>query len=527
MSAGPLVGTEFAGYRVEAVIGRGGMSAVYRAQHPRLGSSVALKVLAPQLSEHEGFRERFVRESRLAASISHPNVIPIHDAGYQGDVLYIVMRYVSGSDLRHVLARHGPLSLADSARIVGQACRGLHAAHERELVHRDVKPANLLLEVGDDDIAAAHVYVADFGVSKDIGSLSLASTASSGTVGYMSPEQIEGGPVDRRTDVYSLGCVLYECLCGTPPFAKESVAATLWAQMQEDPEPVTARRTDLPHEVDRVIANAMAKRPEDRYSGCAELARDLEEAAAGAPVHTARPSQAAGTTPRRRWGMVIRMAVALVAVAAVAAGAATMLGSGDGNTTGSSPSGSTSPLSGTPQRPTSLQTLLRQADLSGCSEPTPLKNAVGERVGCSYPAPALSFLTVALYRDEHWGPLASQYANNVEYYMGKDPNLRAMNSGRCGPQPELWEHEDAWRVGAPQLNIPFNPFDMKAPRVVGRVLCWTGTTGRPQLEWTLLKPGVHLIAVAFGNLDLPNPQARLYRWWSHARNELAPAGANS
>src|SRR5215831_3693522 len=208
MSAGPLVGTEFAGYRVEAVIGRGGMSAVYRAQHPRLGSSVALKVLAPQLGEDEAFRERFVRESRLAASISHPNVIPIHDAGYEGDVLYIVMRYVGGSDLRHLLARHGPLSLAESARIVGQACDGLHAAHEHELVHRDVKPANLLLEMSDGNVAAAHVYVADFGLSKDIGSLSRTSTASSGTVDYMSPEQIEGGSVDRRTDVYSLGCVL-------------------------------------------------------------------------------------------------------------------------------------------------------------------------------------------------------------------------------------------------------------------------------------------------------------------------------
>src|SRR5262249_25405533 len=153
------------------------------------------------------------------------------------------------------------------------------------------------------DLAAAHVYVADFGLSKDIGSLSRTSTASSGTVDYMSPEQIEGGEVDRRTDVYSLGCVLYECLCGAPPFAKESVAATLWAQMQEPREPVTPGRSALPGAADGIIATAMAKRADARYPSCAELARDLDGVAAGSPVHTARPRPPAAPRARRPpWG---------------------------------------------------------------------------------------------------------------------------------------------------------------------------------------------------------------------------------
>ena len=233
MERGPRVGTVFAGYRIDAVLGQGGMGVVYRATHPRLGSVVAIKAMDLRLSRDESERERFLHEAHAAASLNHPNVIPIFDAGYEGDELYIVMRYVAGADLGKVLRARGRLDVPTTAHLLRQAGRGLDAAHKSGLVHRDVKPANLLLEAATNELVDAHVYVADFGLV----AVAEATGASVGTAAYMAPEQIEGGPADPRTDVYALGCVTYECLCGVPPFSREADGAVLWAHMQEDPTP--------------------------------------------------------------------------------------------------------------------------------------------------------------------------------------------------------------------------------------------------------------------------------------------------
>ena len=202
MAEDTRVGTELAGYRIERVIGRGGMSVVYLAEHVRLGRKVALKLLAPELAESERFRDRFLRESKLAASIDHPNIVPIYDADEADGVLFIAMRYVEGSDLKEAIRIRGPARRRRTPAIVGQIASALDAAHARGLVHRDVKPANVLLTPDD------HVYVSDFGLTKRAVSVSgLTETGQLiGTIDYVAPEQIKGDAVDQRADVYSLGC---------------------------------------------------------------------------------------------------------------------------------------------------------------------------------------------------------------------------------------------------------------------------------------------------------------------------------
>jgi serine/threonine protein kinase len=225
----PRIGTQFAGYRIEALLGRGGMGVVYAAENPRLGIRVALKVLAPELSDDEAFRERFVRESRLAAALNHPGIITIYDAGEADGSLFIAMRYVAG-DLRETLRKDGPLPLARALAIVGQVGDALDAAHAERLVHRDVKPGNILLDAAASG-GPERAYLADFGLIKQVGSTLGSSRTGQfiGTIDYMAPEQIENGPVDGRADLYSLGCVAFECLTGSPPFPRETDAAVLWA----------------------------------------------------------------------------------------------------------------------------------------------------------------------------------------------------------------------------------------------------------------------------------------------------------
>ena len=232
MKAAFTPGSTFAGYQIEELVGRGGMGVVYRATDLSLERPVALKLIAPELAENEHFRERFLREPRLAASLDHPNVIPIYEAGEHDGQLYLVMRYVEGSDLRTVLEREGKLSPERTLAILGQVAGALDAAHRRALVHRDVKPANVLL---DED---GHVYLTDFGITKQLGGASTDTGRMVGTLDYLAPEQIRGDPVDARTDCYALACVLYECLAGKPPFRRETEAETMWAHMQEQPAPL-------------------------------------------------------------------------------------------------------------------------------------------------------------------------------------------------------------------------------------------------------------------------------------------------
>jgi len=290
MTSLPMVGEDFAGYRLRAVLGRGGMSVVYEAENPRLGSSVALKVLAPELATDDVFRARFLQESRIAASLNHPNVIPIYDMGPYEDMLYIAMRYVSGADLRSVLKAQHRISPGQALSMIGQAGRAIDAAHRHGLVHRDVKPGNILVERAAEDDEPDHVYLADFGISKHSTSRSgLTATGEFvGTIDYIAPEQIQGKSVDGRADVYSLGCVLYECLTGRVPFVKDIDAAVIWAHVQEPPMPPSALRPELPGAIDEVIARALAKDPGDRYPTCREFAGGARAALASfaADPHT-------------------------------------------------------------------------------------------------------------------------------------------------------------------------------------------------------------------------------------------------
>jgi serine/threonine protein kinase len=314
----PRIGHEFAGYRVEALIGRGGMGAVYRAEDMRLGRKVALKLLVPELAEDERFRERFLRESRLAAAIDHPNIVPIYQAGEIDGVLFIAMRYVEGEDLGHVLAETGALEPANAVAIVEQVAKALDAAHGRGLVHRDVKPGNILL-VGD------HYYLADFGLTKQASSISgLTGTGQLvGTVDYVSPEQVQGKPLDARSDEYALACVTYECLTATTPFERGSEVATLWAHVNDRAPRLSERRAELPRAFDAVLDKALAKDPKGRYASCSEFASALRRAlpTAERPALTLRERMAQAPIRyelRRHRRIAAAIALALAAAVAVA-----------------------------------------------------------------------------------------------------------------------------------------------------------------------------------------------------------------
>ena len=281
-------GSRVAGYQLEDRIGAGGMAVVFRARDERLGRLVALKMLAPALAADAGFRERFIRESRAAAAVDHPHIIPVHEAGEADDVLYIAMRFVAGGDLSSVVGREGPLPAGRAADLISPVASALEAAHNAGLVHRDVKPANILVDAspGRPD----HVYLSDFGLTK--GELSAASLTGTGqflgTPDYSAPEQISGRAVDRRTDQYALACVAFKLLTGRVPFQRDEPMAVLYAHVSTPPPSLTELRPDLPRPADEVLATALAKEPEARFGGCGEFADALREALGvtpyGAPV---------------------------------------------------------------------------------------------------------------------------------------------------------------------------------------------------------------------------------------------------
>jgi len=272
VSDDPRVGTELAGYRIESLLGFGGMSVVYLAEDLRLKRRVALKLLAATLAEDESFRDRFLREPELAASIDHPNIVPIYEAGTTEDLLFIAMRYVEGRDLKERL-QHGRLDPGDAIGILAQVASALDAAHGRGLVHRDVKPSNVLLDIGARPDGSDHVYLADFGLTRRVSEGAASDDGNlMGTIDYVAPEQIAGEEIDGRADVYSLGCVLYECLVGQPPFRGDSEIAVVFAHLETKPRAPSAERPELPAALDGVIARALAKEPEQRYSTCRELA---------------------------------------------------------------------------------------------------------------------------------------------------------------------------------------------------------------------------------------------------------------
>ena len=274
VSDDPRRGTELAGYRIESLLGLGGMGVVYLAEDLRLKRKVALKLLAAGLAEDESFRDRFLRESELAASIDHPNIVPIYEAGATEDLLFIAMRYVAGRDLKVRLQR-GRMDPGDAIGILAQVASALDAAHARGLVHRDVKPSNVLLDTGARPDGSDHVYLADFGITKRVSDEAGLGDDGRllGSIDYVAPEQIAGDELDGRADVYSLGCVLYECLTGQPPFRGDSDVAVVFAHLEAEPPLPSAQRPELPAALDAVAARALAKEPEQRFPSCREFAR--------------------------------------------------------------------------------------------------------------------------------------------------------------------------------------------------------------------------------------------------------------
>jgi hypothetical protein len=281
-------GDEFAGYRIERRLGRGGMGILYLAVEPGLDRRVALKLIAPEAAADGVFARRFREESRIAASIEHPNVVPIYAAGEERGVPYIAMRFVAGSDLAGRLAREGRMEPAPAVALITQVGNGLDAIHAAGLVHRDVKPANVLLSGdGDQDHAYQdHAYITDFGVARNLATQSgLTQTGRFvGTLDYVAPEQIAGAEIDARVDVYALGCLLFKLLTGEVPFPREGEAARLYAHLNDPPPAPSLYAPAVPMALDDVVARALSKEPGDRYPSAGDLGRAAQAALSGSSV---------------------------------------------------------------------------------------------------------------------------------------------------------------------------------------------------------------------------------------------------
>ena len=323
-------GSLVAGYRLERRIGAGGMAVVYRARDQQLGRMVALKILPPMLSGDHEFRVRFIRESRAAAAVDDPHILPIYGAGQADGVLFIAMRLVTGGDLSSVVRREGPLAPARAMSFISPVAAALDAAHDAGLVHRDVKPENILVDIRPG--RPEHVYLSDFGLSK--GAMSVTGLTGTGqfmgTPDYCAPEQIAGQQVTGQADQYTLGCVAFTLLAGQMPFVREEPMAALWAHMSEPPPSLTALRPDLPDAVDHVLARVLAKAPQDRFRDCREFTAALDQALRAPRSGPRPPAQVPGPAPgpavhrrrrRRLWtGVMVGVIVVLVAAGIVVEG---------------------------------------------------------------------------------------------------------------------------------------------------------------------------------------------------------------
>jgi serine/threonine protein kinase len=288
---------QVAGYRLEECIGESGVAVVRLARDEHLDRRVAVKILAPELAGDAAFRTRFLSESRAAAEIGHPHIVPVYEAGDAGGILYAAMRHVGGGDARSLLSRLGPLPVAAASRLIVQVASALDAAHGHGLIHRDVKPANMLLDAG----GYRHAYLSDFGMGRDLspGEI-IASGRFAAALHYLAPEQIQGRALDRRADLYSLACAAFELLCGTPPFGQDQGLTVMYAQLYAAPPAATALRPDLPPAVDLVLATALAKDPAGRYPTCGQFAAELRAAlglARGGPGDPARLRSPARARP--------------------------------------------------------------------------------------------------------------------------------------------------------------------------------------------------------------------------------------
>ena len=550
----PLVGTDFAGYRLRSVLGRGGMSVVYQAENPRLGNVIALKVLDPALAGDEVFRTRFRAESQIAASLDHPNVIPIHDFGSSGGLLYIAMRYVSGTDLRQLIAEHGWLTPGAAVYLLGQAARALDAAHRRGLVHRDVKPGNLLVarSGSGDVIDPEHVYLADFGITKYVGRRSGLTVAGMmvGTVHYASPEQIQELAVLGTADQYSLGCVLYECLTGQAPFEKSSPEAILWAHVNERPVPPTLLRPELPPAIDEVIAQVLAKDPGERFTNCREFIAAARDAIAttsprspvpsvpvgfqpaptsadefpepAAPtVREPRPGRARRVRGRRPELGSARSVVSLIAIGiSVAFIAATGTAAGLRLTQTSNPGPAADQVGQSASPPPSeLTSVLERTEgvthmlpMSACAQSAPTL------VQCTNPDQSIASVTFATYPS--LAALYSKYqeiAGNLTggHFAG------ATNVHACGPlAPEptaesTWNHSNQYytKYSVGQLASGNMPDDV----AMGRVFCAQKPNGSTVILWT--QDSGDLLGYATSGDDVPYQQ--VWQWFEAVHDNVS------
>jgi CheY-like chemotaxis protein len=304
----PRVGTVIAGYRIEERIGRGGMGVVYRAEHLNLQRRAAVKIIAPDLAESEGFRERFTREARIAAALQHPNIVTVYDAGEVDGLLYLAMQFVQGEDLAAILRKDGRLRPYRAIDVCRQVASALDAAHAMGLIHRDIKPANVLIE-------GRNAFLTDFGLTKRLDGTHAQLTRAGdvvGTIHYVAPEQIEGRKVSARSDVYSLGCLLYHCLAGQVPFALDTDVAVIYAHLSEDPPKLSSLRPELPEGLDAVLAKALDKSPDRRFPSCSDMI-----SAARAVIDAAGPLSE--TIPPRPSGPLVAPPASAVRDAAEAA----------------------------------------------------------------------------------------------------------------------------------------------------------------------------------------------------------------
>ena len=515
----PRVGTDFAGYRLEELIGRGGMSIVYRAQHLRLERTVALKLLMPELSRDESFRERFMRESRLAASLDHPNVIPIYEAGDENGVFYIAMRFVGGSTLKNILEAEGPLPADRTASILSQVASALHAAHEEKgLVHRDVKPPNILVVPGHGPDGGDHVYLSDFGIAKQRAAGGLTKTGMFvGTADYAAPEQIEGRELDRRADIYALGCVLYETLTGGPTYEKDSEVALMYAHLLEPPPQVTHKRPDLPPEIDGVVAKAMAKSPNDRYATAPEFAAAMRKALTGtetrrthaqpappvessavtseaaAPQAAPPPSEAAPAPPppapptdqappqRKRWLVPVAILLLLIVVGGIVGAVLALTG---GSSSSTKAAGSL------------LDVVVPTEVATACTtQKAPEGKAVETNICTPAANAAAAFpdnLTLSFFKTA--GPMLTAYDSEVSKSGVKT------DTGRC--DRNQWKGEGTWHHADGKFG--------------GHRLCYVDGNGDSIVVWTHEKKGSDNHADMFAIAKEPGRgnSASLFSWWN-------------
>jgi len=431
----PRVGATLGRYRIERVIGRGAFGTVYLAvdTNPHLPRRVALKVMSPELAADPDIRERFRRESVLAVELDHhSSIVPVYDAGEHERALYIAMRYIEGTDLELLLTEHGPVELDHALSIMGQVAAALDVAHAAGLVHRDVKPANILLS--DDN---RHAYLADFGLTKRFAAPSAATQAGHflGTFFYAAPEQIEGKDVDGRTDQYALGCVLHQMLTGNPPFVGETTVIVA-AHLTRDPPAVAASRADAPPELDAVVRRAMAKSPSERFETCGAMAAAAREAVrrpATAPATTPVP-EAPGRRPPA-WVLVSAVAAAVVVVGAVAL-FATQGGGGGGN-------------GGPEEPPPPSAQAVAAADLEegDCWNGNPPSDETVEVVACTEPHDSETYAVVAHpdEGDEFPGDgdldefSANECTDAFEPYIGVPPDDSELQPARLWPDRNDWE----------------------------------------------------------------------------------------